>query len=157
MFEVKKSKSSKSSKNFKSGVTFSVVMVAIVIMLIVISTATTIGTRAISTANFEEYKSEIGRVSDNINEYYIKNKVLPVTNEVIDVNTASDSLKNEIMKNGDIDSSIYVVDISLITDVSIKNGKGNILSKDVYLVSDKTQNVYYFNGFKYNGTVYHSF
>lgn len=143
-------------KNFKSGITFSVVIVAIVIMLIIISSASIIGTRAISTANFEEYKSELSRVSDNINEYYIKNKYLPVTNEVIDVSTVSDSLKNEIIQNGDNGATLYVVDIMLVKDASIKNGNGDVLSKDVYLVSDKTQNVYYLNGFKYNGTIYYS-
>ena len=143
-------------KNSKSGVTFSVVIVAIVIMLIVMSSASIIGSRAISTANFEEYKSEIGRVSNNINEYYISNKVLPVTNEVVDINTLDVALKNEIIENGDSDATIYVVDITLVKDASIKNGNGDVLSKDVYLVSDKTQTVYYLKGFKYNGTVYYS-
>lgn len=144
-------------KSSKSGVTFSVVMVAIVIMFIVISSASVIGTRAISTANFEEYKSEIARVSSNINEYYISNKKLPVTNEVVDINTLDNALRNEIIKNGDNDSTMYVVDISLIKDSSIKNGSGDVLSKDVYLISDKTQTVYYLKGFKYNGTVYYNF
>lgn len=144
-------------KNSKSGITFSVVSVAIVIMLIVISSASIIGTRAISTANFEEYKSEISRVSDNVNEYYVKNKALPVTNEMVDINTLDNALKNEIIQKGDNYATMYVIDISLIKDVSIKNGSGDVLSKDVYLVSDKTQNVYYLKGFKYNGTVYYSF
>lgn len=144
-------------KNSKSGITFSVVSVAIVIMLVVISSASIIGTRAISTANFEEYKSEISRVSDNVNEYYVKNKTLPVTNEIIDINTLDNALKNEIIQKGDNYATMYVIDISLIKDTSIKNGNGDVLSKDVYLLSDKTQNVYYLKGFKYNGTVYYSF
>ena len=143
-------------KKSKSGVTFSVVLVAIVIMLIVISSATVIGTRSISTANFEEYKSEIKRVEDNVNVYYVKNGTLPVKKEIVDVNTLDIGMKNELVKNGDFDSLLYVVDISLVNDVTIKKGDGNVLSGDVYLVSEDTQNVYYLNGFKYNGTVYYS-
>ena len=72
-------------ENKKSGVTLSVIVIAVVLMVITISSASIIGTRAISTANFEEYKSELNRVSNNVNEYYLSNKKLPVTNEIIDI------------------------------------------------------------------------
>ena len=143
-------------ENKKSGVTLSVVVVAIVLMLITISSASVIGSRAISTANFEEYKSELNRVSNNVNEYYLSNKTLPVTNEIIDVNSVDMALKNAIVANGDDYESLYVVDMSLVGDASIANGKGTISSRDVYLVSEKSQNIYYLKGFKYNGTVYYN-
>lgn len=143
-------------KNSKSGVTLSVVVVAIILMLIVISSASIIGSRAISTANFEEYKSELSRVANNINEYYLSNNKLPVTNEIIDVNTVDTGLKNAIIKNGDNNDTMYVVDISLVGDATIENGNGTVSSKNVYLVASKSQNVYYLKGFKYNGTVYYN-
>ena len=140
----------------KRGVTFSVVIVAIVIMLIVVSSASVIGTRSISTANFEEYKSEIGRVYNNVNEYYIKNKTLPIKNEIIDISSLDTEFKSILNQNGDNTSSLYVVDVALLEDATIKNGKGTVATKDVYLVSSKNQNVYYLKGFKYNGTVYYN-
>lgn len=143
-------------ENKKSGVTLSVVVIAVVLMVITISSASIIGTRAISTANFEEYKSELDRVSNNVNEYYLSNKKLPVTNEIIDINTVDTGLKNAIITNGDDNDTMYVVDMSAIADSSIENGKGTVESKDVYLVSSKNQNVYYLKGFKYNGTVYYN-
>ena len=143
-------------ENKKSGVTLSVIVIAVVLMVITISSASIIGTRAISTANFEEYKSELNRVSNNVNEYYLSNKKLPVTNEIIDINTVDTGLKNAIITNGDDNDAMYVVDMSAIADSSIENGKGTVASKDVYLVSSESQNVYYLKGFKYNGTVYYN-
>lgn len=143
-------------ENKKSGITLSVAVIATVLMVITISSASIIGSRAILTANFEEYKSELGRVSNNINEYYMSNKKLPVTNEVIDINTVDTGLKNTITKNGDINDVMYVVDITAIADASIENGIGTVASKDVYLVSAKSQNVYYLKGFKYNGNIYYN-
>ena len=141
----------------KRGVTFSVVIVAIVIMLIVVSSASVIGTRSISTANFEEYKSEIGRVYNNVNEYYIKNKTLPIKNEIIDISSLDTEFKSILNQNGDNTSSLYVVDVALLEDATIKNGKGTVATKDVYLVSSQNQNIYYLKGFKYNKVVYYGF
>ena len=127
----------------KRGVTFSVVIVAIVIMLILVSSASVIGTRSISTANFEEYKSEIGRVHNDVNAYYIKNKTLPVKNEIIDISSLDTEFKSILNQNGDNTSSLYVVDVALLEDATIKNGKGTVVTKDVYLVSSQNQNIYY--------------
>ena len=140
----------------KRGVTLSVVVVAIVIMLIVISSATVVGTSAISTANFERYQSEIGWVMDDVNVYYMENGKLPVTNESVSFDTLTDEFKSLIAKKGDQNANLRVVNVSLLEDPNIKMGYGDVLSKDIFLVSDTTQNVYYVKGFKYKGVVYYS-
>lgn len=143
--------------NFKKGVTFSVVIVAIVLMLIVISSASIIGSKAISTANFEEFKSEVQRVFDNVNEYYVKNDVLPLKSAILNLNNFDTDFKNLILSKEGANPVLYVVDMSAIKDTTIKKGNGDVNSKDVYLVSEFTQNVYYLAGYKYNGTTYYTF
>lgn len=138
----------------KKGVSLLVVIVAVTVMLIIISAATVIGTGAITTANYEEYVSELNRVSDNVNEYYIENKELPVTGEVV----SATSLGNEFLANmkdkGDLEENLYIVDLSKLKDSTIKKGKGNVSDQDIYLVTQNSQNVYYLKGFKYKAKVY---
>ena len=71
----------------KKGLSLSTVVIAISIMLILVSSVSVIGSSAITSANFEEYKSNIDRVSDEVNIYVTDNGTLPVTNEVIAMNS----------------------------------------------------------------------
>ena len=140
----------------KKGITMSVVLVAIVIMMLIISAATVVGTNAVSTANFEEFKSIISRVSDDINEYYVKNDELPVKNEIVATASLPQDMQSILSKNGDLDDKLYVVDMSKINDATLKKGRGTIESQDVFLVSETKQNVYYLKGYKYKSVVYYT-
>ncbi len=140
----------------KKGITMSVVLVAIVIMMLIISAATVVGTNAVSTANFEEFKSIISRVSDDINEYYVKNDELPVKNEIVATASLPQDMQSALSKNGDLDDKLYVVDMSKINDATLKKGRGTIESQDVFLVSETKQNVYYLKGYKYKSVVYYT-
>lgn len=142
--------------NLKKGVTFSVILVAIVIMLIVISSASIIGSRSINTAKYEEFKSEIQRLSDNINEYYVTTKKLPIIGSIVDTNSLDENLQTVISNNGESSSAFYVIDMDKVRDTSIKSGTGDLSSKDVYILCEQTQRIYYVKGYKYNGITYYT-
>lgn len=138
----------------KKGLSLSTVVIAISIMLILVSSVSVIGSYAITSANFEEYKSNIDRVSDEVNIYVTDNGTLPVTNEVIAINSLGQEFLNQVKENGDLANKFYLVDISKLNDYNIKKGRGNVENKDVFLVTENTNNVYYLKGFKYRGKVY---
>ena len=138
----------------KKGLSVSTVVIAISIMLILVSSVSVIGSSAITSANFEEYKSNIDRVSDEVNIYVTDNGTLPVTNEVIAINSLGQDFLNQVKENGDLANKFYLVDISKLNDYNIKKGRGNVENKDVFLVTENTNNVYYLKGFKYRGKVY---
>lgn len=138
----------------KKGLSLSTVVIAISIMLILVSSVSVIGSSAITSANFEEYKSNIDRVADEVNIYVTDNGTLPVTNEVIAINSLGQDFLNHVKENGDLANKFYLVDISKLNDYNIKKGRGNVENKDVFLVTENTNNVYYLKGFKYRGKVY---
>lgn len=138
----------------KKGLSLSTVVIAISIMLILVSSVSVIGSSAITSANFEEYKSNIDRVSDEVNIYVTDNGTLPVTNEVIAINSLGQDFLNQVKENGDLANKFFLVDISKLNDYNIKKGRGNVENKDVFLVTENTNNVYYLKGFKYRGKVY---
>lgn len=141
----------------KKGVTLSIVLIAIVVMITIITTASVVGSSAISTANFEDFKSNVSRMADAVNEYYIKNKELPVTNEIVAADSVTNELRQLLTTRGDINSKLYVVDINKISDPTIENGTGNINNKDVYIVAENSLNVYYLKGYKYKSVKYFSY
>lgn len=138
----------------RKGLSLSTLVIAITVMLILVSSVSVIGSLAINSANFEEYKSQIERVSDEVNIYSNENGSLPVTNQSIAINSLGNDFLEQVKENGDLTNKFYVIDISKLDDYNIKKGKGTVENKDVFLVCDNTNNVYYLKGFKYRGKIY---
>ena len=141
----------------KKGVSLSTVVIAITVMIILISSVSVIGSSAINTANFEEYKSEIERVSNDVNLYLTQNKELPVTNDVISANSLGDDFLNNLKNKNDLTNKLYVVDVTKLSDDNIEKGKGNLTNKDIFVVTENTNNVYYLKGYRYKGKVYFTY
>lgn len=141
----------------KKGVSLVTVIIAVSVMMILISSVSVVGSNAISSANFEEYKSTIERVSNEVNIYINENKSLPVTNEFVAINSLGDDFVAEVKEKNDLSNKFYVVDVSKLSDYNIEKGKGSISDKDVFLVAENTNNVYYLKGFKYRGEIYFTY
>lgn len=145
----------KESINSKSGISLMVLVIAIGIMFILISSVSVVGYNSIVSANYEKYQGELSQIADLVNVYYIENKSLPVTNEIIDPQSISYDFINETIDNNDEFNKLLVIDMNKIDNLNIKKGKGNISNQDIYVVSENAQNIYYVKGFKFEGkTVY---
>ena len=141
----------------KKGVSLTTVVIAITVMMILIASVSVIGSSAINSANFEEYKSEIERVANEVNLYITENDTLPTTNEVISINSLESEFLNSLNENNDISNKLYVVDISKLNDYNLEKGKGTVSDKDVFVVAEDSNNVYYLKGFRYRGKVYFTY
>ena len=138
----------------KKGVSLLIVVVAISVMVVLISTTIIFGTSAINTAQYEEFLSQLNRVSSSLNEYTLENNSLPVTNEVVSGVSLGDNFFAELIKKGDENNKLYVIDVNLLRDATIKRGYGTIKNQDIFVVAENTNNIYYVKGFKYKGKVY---
>ena len=139
----------------KKGISMVVLLVAVFIMIVLVSSAIVLGSRSITTANFEEYQSEISRVSDLVNIYKIENGSLPITGEVLDPKSISYDFINEANMAGDEFNKLFVIDMKLLNNTTINIGNGNAQNKDAFVVSENTNNIYYIKGFKFAGKVGH--
>ena len=138
----------------KNGVSLLVVILAISIMLVLISTASIIGTRAIITANFDEFNLTLKRVSDEVNQYYIENNELPIRVENINIASYSELYSYISKKTNDTGANFYVVDLDKLNDNTIQKGRGQTSSLDVFIVAENSHNIYYLAGFTYNKEKY---
>lgn len=141
----------------KKGVSLVTVIIAVSVMMILISSVSVVGSSAISSANFEEYKSTIERVANEVNIYINENQVLPVTNEIVAINSLGEEFLAEVKERNDLSNKFYVIDVSKLNDYNIEKGKGKISDKDVFLLAENTNNVYYLKGFKYRGKIYFTY
>lgn len=141
----------------KKGVSLVTVIIAVSVMMILISSVSVVGSSAISSANFEEYKSTIERVADEVNIYVNENNSLPVTKEIVAINSLGEDFLSEVKEKNDLSNKFYVVDVSKLNDYNIEKGKGTVTDKDVFLVAEDTNNVYYLKGFKYRGEIYFTY
>lgn len=138
----------------KKGVSLLIVVVAITVMSILITASIILGASAIKTAQYEEFLSQINRVSNSVNEYVLENTSLPTTGEIIAGNSLGEVFMAELSQNGDENDKLHVINVDLLSDGTIKKGKGTTINKDLFLVAEKTNNIYYMNGFKYKGKIY---
>lgn len=139
----------------KKGISMMMLVVSVSVMMILVTSASVIGINSVNTANFEEYKSVLSRVSDDVNYYYIENDKLPIKSsdegvEVIDALSVSTEFYNQVVENGDNNDILYIVDIDKLEDNTI-----NFNENDVFVVASYSQNVYSLNGFKYKSKIYH--
>lgn len=139
----------------KRGITVSTLTITVIIMLILVSISTVVGIRSIKTASYEEFLSKISRVSDDVNQYFLENKKLPVTDEIIAKEGLSNELKLEISNNQDDYNNLYVIDMNKLRSENVKIGFGSVNDLDVFIVSENTNNVYYLKGFEYKGNTYY--
>ena len=139
----------------KKGVTTTVIVLAVIIMFIILTTATVVGSRSIDTVNYEEYKSQLTRVSNSLNEYVTKNDELPTSGQIIAKANLTEDLTNEIIENGDTNNDLYVVDMSKLDVNNVNKGTGSIDDRDIFLVAENSNNIYYYKGYKFRGTMYY--
>ena len=139
----------------KRGITVSILAITIALMFIIITTATVVGTRAIQTATYEEFLSKIQRVSNDVNEYIIKNKQIPTTNEIVAKEGLPAGLVAKINENNDATNNLFVIDMTKLRTESVNIGVGTIQDMDVFIVAENTNNVYYLKGIKYKGVEYY--
>ncbi|MEG2348557.1 MAG: hypothetical protein RSB67_02785 [Clostridia bacterium] len=138
----------------KKGVTLIIAVVAISVMSVLISAAAVVGSSSITSANFDEYVSQLNRVSDDVNQYYIENGKLPVTGEIVALESLGNYFINTVVEKGDDTEKLLVVDMARISDSTIKRGRSTIMSMDVFVVTENTHNIYYLKGFKYKSQLY---
>ena len=66
-------------------------------------------------------------------------------------------IQNSLKNKNDLTNKLYVVDVTKLSDDNIEKGKGNLTDKDIFVVTENTNNVYYLKGYRYKGKVYFTY
>ena len=155
----------KKNINNKKGISLIVLAITLAIMIIIASTVLFISSDAVNNSKLAALSSDLTEIEDLIDEYYLNNNKLPVVSGtsytksqvVALISKGSDVLSAEITENGDDTATFQIVDLSeLDIDSSYRGIKSGGDTTDIYLVSNKTFNLYYLKGEKIAGEYYFS-
>ena len=85
----------------------------------------------------------------------VANGDLPTTHQIVAKVNLTEDLVNELTENNDLENDLYVLDMSKIDINNVTKGRGTVDDRDVFLVAENSNNVYYFKGYRYRNTMYY--
>ncbi|MDF2866345.1 MAG: hypothetical protein K0R72_1163 [Clostridia bacterium] len=150
--------------NLKGGISLVILIVSMVVLLILATTIFVSASSAIDTAKLTTFAKDLNKVQDSIESYYISNNVIPSLNgselmnkdEFLSISRFSDILVEEIIKNNDLNSQFYTIDLNKINITNTPYGLKKYGENDVFVISYPSMNVYYPYGFSAKNNTYFS-
>ncbi len=132
----------------------SVLVITLIVLGIIAGTATYVLTKQDNTEELNDMYEDIYILDDKITTYYSKNGKLPILeNETVEV-------PSDMEKNPNDNENYYVIDLSQMENVSLSFGSGfnnyQEGNKDVYIVNEKSHQVYYLKGINFKDKNYYT-
>lgn len=162
-------------KNEK-GVTLLALTITIIVMVIVTGTLIYNTNNQVQIQKIDKLYSDIEQIKDKVSEYYISNKKLPTKGKyctaeqlvnILKNNGASNSLtQNELLDSNDKkgeEQTYYVIDLSKMDNLTLnygsqfKNWESGTTLQDLYIINEKSHQIYYPKGVKIDGKFYYSY
>ena len=148
----------------KSGVTLVSLVITIIIATIIAGVVVFNSTGIVWKSEVAKFGEDIKKIEDAYKEYYALNGIAPTikdkeytAEQVIALNTLGygEKLRNEIQKNGDMNTVFYLINFDEIGLKIEERGLG-LTQDDIYVVALGTNRVYYVKGLEVAEEVYFS-
>ena len=150
---------------YKKGVTLLTLALTLAVLAILAS-AVIINTETIlPKAELSTFGEEVKIIEDRVKEYYISNGTLPIKQGSAEYTIAElemlhsmgfqEELRSEITKNTDVNSKFYVINYYAI-NVRLEDRGLEQTPDDIYVVSSKSNKVYYVRGVIIKDEIYFS-
>lgn len=130
-----------------------ITIVALVVTLVILMILTSVIVVEMNTGNdFKKYqymKADIDIIKDSVLIYYRKYVTLPTRGTTvvnIDLHGQASSEDND---------KYYEVDLTKLDNMTLNYGTGNTTDKDIYIINEKSHEIYYLKGVEYDGGVKH--
>lgn len=150
----------------KNGIALISLGIAVLVLLLLASVVTYVSNDIIDEAKKTAFAKDTSVIYEAAQEYYAVNGDIPSLEDGVEIdfvtykNEITNSkylqvLEEEVEKNGDLNSIFYEIDMAKIGIDTTKYGTKQT-ADDIYLISNLTQNIYYFPGIKINKNIYFS-
>jgi len=145
---------------FNRGITLISLIITIVVMLIITSTTITVSYDRFEINNFNKMENDIELLSDKVENYYLKYNGLPTIKDDTGNFVEYTYTTLEFEKNANDNEKYYILDLSAMEEVALNYGKegyNNVNSSDdVYIINEKSYQIYYVRGIKVKQAKYHT-
>lgn len=144
------------------GISLVSLVIVIAVMMIIASITVNMSLDRFEINNLKKMLSDIELLQNKVSNYYSVYNGIPVVrdkknNLPIEYKYIEEKDLNFTKDNSSI---YYIIDLSAMNGISLNYGKEGFekpnLSDDVYIINEKTHNIYYVKGIKMKGIYYHT-
>ena len=132
-----------------------ITIVVLLLTIIVIAILTGVTMKNIDTGiDIKEYNfmcADIELLKTKIQNYYNENGTIPIADEI--ANAAI--ILGDQVSTRDADGKYYKIDISKLYNITLNFGGGNTQNGDIYVINDKSHEIYYLKGTMLENTRYY--
>lgn len=145
----------------KSNKGISLVSLAVTVGLMIIISSVTIYTSLdrFEINNLKKMINDLQLLEEKVSNYYLKYGTIPIVRTEESNNSIEVTFDVKHYKKSNDNGKYYYIDLNALGDgVSLNYGKGfeNLNSNDVYIINEKSHNIYYARGIEIKGKYYYS-
>ena len=143
------------------GISLLSLVITIVIMTIIASVAINKSSDRLEINNINKMINDIEFLQDKVSNYYLKYNAIPVVRDANN-NQSIEYKYTSILFDTNIndDKTYYIIDLSAMDGITLNYGQEGFeninQSDDVYIINNKTHNIYYVKGIELDRIFYHS-
>lgn len=145
----------------QNGITLVSLVITIILIVIVASTTIYSSMDRFEINKLKKMYNDIELLSDKVNSYYLQYNTLPI---VLDENQQSIKYSYTTIdfedKNANDNENYYIIDLETLEKVSLNYGETGFNntnnSNDVYIINEKTHQIYYVKGIEVDKIIYHT-
>lgn len=143
------------------GISLVSLVITIAVMLIITSITVSVSYNRFEINNLNKLKNDLELLEDKVSNYYLKYNVIPVLrkkddNTIIKYDETTLNFNKDVRDNG----NYYIIDLEAMDGISLNYGKEGFenpnTSDDVYIINQKSHQIYYVRGIELDGEFYHS-
>ena len=146
-------------KNSK-GITLVSLMITIVLMLIISSITISVSMDRFEINDYNKMINDLKLLEDKVSNYYLKYNAIPIVRDKDNNPILYDNTKITFDTNKNDNGVYYILDLSAMEGISLNYGETGFKninsSDDVYIINEKSHQIYYVKGVELKGTTYHS-
>lgn len=138
----------------ENGITMITLVVTVLLLIIITGTLATNSYDSTQIAKLTKLDNDIKALNDRIAAYYVEHEELPIMGNPYSKNDLRNVISDLSGNDGD---EYYTIDLSLLDNITLNYGEDYAaLSENSYIINTESHVIYYLQGIRYKGVVYHT-
>ena len=138
----------------ENGPTMITLAVTALLLMIITGTLATNSYDSTQIAKLTKLDNDIKALNDRIAAYYVEHEELPIMGNPYSKNDLRNVISDLSGNDGD---EYYTIDLSLLDNITLNYGEDYAaLSENSYIINTESHVIYYLQGIRYKGVVYHT-
>lgn len=134
----------------QNGITIVILLVTIAVIAILVGVTVTHLDTGTDIRNYNYMVADVQLLRDKILIYYNNTGTIPITGNAFN---AGETLGTQASNRDNND--YYLIDLNQLNNITLNYGGGTLENGDVYIINERSHEVYYLKGVVYEGETYY--